>query len=153
MSAASAPPERRMRVALASAVVAFALPASLFLGAARIVPAAPLKLVRAEIGTKREGKWIADAVDYLSAPPGSLICATAIYAPLGLKDQLFHVWRKDGKHWATVELKIIGGRAQGYRTRSRIEHLGLSPNGKYTCTVETLTGQILGTRAVRIGNR
>ena len=153
LSAASAPPERRIRVALASGVVTLALPVALFLGAARFVPAAPLKLVKAEIGTKREGKWVADAVDHLSAPPGGLICATAIYAPLGLKDRLFHVWRRDGKHYATVELKIVGGREQGYRTRSRIGDLGLHPDGKYTCTVETLTGQVLGTRAVRIGKR
>ena len=82
----------------------------------------------------------------------SLICATAIYAPLGLKDRLFHVWRRDGKHWATVELKITGGRAQGYRTHSRIHGFGLRANGKYTCTVQTLTGQVLGTRAMHIGN-
>jgi hypothetical protein len=151
LSAASAPPEPRKRVALASGAMALALPLALLFGAAWFVPAAPLRLIKAEIGTKAADKWVADATSHLSTPPENLICATAIFAPLGLKDRLFHVWRKNGKHWATVELKITGGRAQGYRTHSRISGFGLDPNGKYTCTVQTLTGQMLGTRVVHIG--
>lgn len=153
LAAAQVAPEQRKRVAVVAAIVALALPASLYFGAARIVPAAPLRLVKGEIGTQREGKWIAEAVEHLEAPPEMLICATAIYSPLGLRDQLFHVWRKDGKERARVELDIVGGRKQGYRTQSRIRGFGEGERGEYSCTVETASGQVLGTRSVTIGKR
>jgi hypothetical protein len=76
-----------------------------------------------------------------------LHCATAIASPLGLHDKLFHVWKKDGKERARIPLKIVGGRKQGWRTHSRITP-GI--DGKYTCTVETASGQVLGSRSVKI---
>ncbi|MGD8861184.1 MAG: DUF5924 family protein [Myxococcales bacterium] len=151
LSAAAAEEGRRRRAAIIGGVVAIGLPVSLYLGAARIIPAAPLELKKAEMGTRRDGKWIADVVEHLYGPPERLICATAIYSPLGLKDQLFHVWKKDGVFRARVELDIVGGRAEGYRTQSRISSFGPQPQGEYSCTVETATGQVLGTRSVRIG--
>ncbi len=151
LTAAAATPERRRLAAVAGGVVALALPLSLLLGASRIIPAAPLRLVKAEMGTRIENKWVVDPVEQLDRAPRRLYCATAIYSPLGLKDRLFHVWRKDGRPLATVELKIVGGRRQGYRTRSRISHFGRQPDGEYSCTVQTQTGQVLGTRSVLIG--
>jgi hypothetical protein len=67
-----------------------------------------------------------------------------------LHDRLFHVWRKNGVQRARIELKIVGGRTRGYRTQSHIRHLGKYPTGTYRCTVETATGQVLGSRSVRI---
>lgn len=153
LSAAAAAPERRTLAAVTGGLVALALPFALYLGAARVVPAAPLRLVKAEMGTRVENKWVVDPVEHLERPPARLFCATAIYSPLGLKDRLFHVWRKNGRQRATVELKIVGGRGKGYRTRSRISHFGRNPQGVYSCTVRTQTGQVLGTRSVRIGER
>jgi len=79
--------------------------------------------------------------------PARLHCATAIASPLGLHDKLFHVWRKAGKQRARIALKIVGGRELGFRTHSRITP---SDPGKYTCTVETASGQVLGSRSVKI---
>ena len=148
--AGTAHKRRNAFITIASLVIAAALPGSLLLGGARIVPAAPLKLVRIEIGTARAGKWVRDAVERLDAVPERLICATAIDSPVGLHDRLFHVWRKEGELRARVPLKVVGGRTGGYRTQSHIAHFGAHPSGTYRCTVETATGQVLGSRSVRI---
>jgi len=147
LAAASAEPGRRLRpIAIASAL-SLIFPVLMYFGAARIVPAAPLRLVRAEIGTAIAQKWVKEGVRELTHVPAPLHCATAIASPLGLHDRLVHVWRKDGKERARIELNIVGGRKQGFRTHSRI-----SPGapGKYKCTVQTASGQILGSRSVKI---
>ena len=125
---------------------------ALVLGGARAVPAAPLRLIKAEIGTQLAGKWLADPTRHLRSTPERLICATAIWSPLGAHDQLFHVWRRDGVPRARIKLDIRGGRGQGYRTNSRLQHLGRSAEGVYRCTVETENGQVLGSASVRVGS-
>jgi hypothetical protein len=123
------------------------LPLALALGVARIVPAAPLRLVQIEIGTEIDDHEVTQAIDALSSPPPRLYCASAIWSPVGLKDKLFHVWRKDGVPFGRIALAIRGGRAGGFRTYSRIEHVGF---GRYRCSVETEAGQVLGAKNVRI---
>lgn len=150
ITAASFEPGKRLRWVALSCALSLLLPLLMYLGAARIVPAAPLRLVDAGIGTELSGKWIAESVRSLPHVPARLHCATAIASPLGLHDQLFHVWKKDGKQRARIPLTIVGGRKQGYRTHSRITP---SDPGKYTCTVETATGQVLGSRSVKITGR
>jgi hypothetical protein len=50
-----------------------------------------------------------------------------------------------------IELDIRGGgRAGGYRTFSRIDHFGAHPAGVYSCSVETASGQVLGSRSLRM---
>jgi hypothetical protein len=126
------------------------LPAALELGAARMVPAAPLRLVKIEIGTRLQDRWVADPVERLDEVPARLFCASAIASPLGVKDRLFHVWRHDGAVCARIELQIRGGRSAGFRTYSRIEPFGRRSSNVYSCTVETLSGQVLGSRTLRI---
>ena len=150
-SAAGAPAGARLRVAGLALLVALAIPLALRLGAARIVPAAPLRLVQIAIGTQRAGHWVGDPSTRLATAPARLICATAIWSPLGVKDRLFHVWTRDGQLRARVELDIRGGRPGGYRTFSRIGPLGRSPGGVYRCRVETQSGQVLGGQTIRIG--
>ncbi|MDH5674270.1 MAG: DUF2914 domain-containing protein [Myxococcales bacterium] len=150
MAAAAASRGRRRRTMLLAVLASSLLPLSLYLGATRLVPAAPLTLVRVEIGTERSGKWVAQNIREFYGTPERLICATAIASPLGLKDRLFHVWRKDGELRARIELEIVGGRKQGYRTQSRLTRFSGNATGLYSCTVETLTGQVLGTRHVRV---
>jgi hypothetical protein len=146
----SVTPEQRVRATATASALALLFPVVLHLGAVRIIPAAPLRLLHAEIGTHLAGKWVAGAATTLDHVPERLFCATAIASPLGLHDRLFHVWRVDGKRRGRVELKIVGGRKQGYRTHSRIKPSGA---GKYSCTVETATGQALGSRSIRITAR
>lgn len=149
LTAATASHERRARSTATAALVALAFPVIMYFGGARIVPAAPLRLVRADIGTALQDHWVVDPSKSIDHAPARLVCATAIASPLGLRDRLFHVWRKDGKPRARIELKIVGGRTQGFRTNSRIQ-VGHPARGRYSCTVETASGQVLGSRSVKV---
>lgn len=151
VAAATAAPESRKLFAIAAFGVSMLLPLSLYLGAARFVPPAPLRLVKAEIGTQVKNKWVTDATTHFDTAPAVLVCATAIVSPLGLRDEMFHVWTHGGKVMARVGLDIVGGRKQGYRTRSRFRGFRRDPTGTYTCRVETGTGQLLGATSVTLG--
>jgi hypothetical protein len=119
-----------------------------FLGATRVVPPAPLRFVSGAIGTRIVDRELVDPATVLAEPPGQLVCATAIAAPNGLKDKLRHVWRQDGVHRATLTLDIRGGRELGFRAWSYRRNPGF---GRWTCTVETASGQMLGGAEIRIG--
>jgi hypothetical protein len=140
----------RRRIVLASVVVALIVPAGLWGGGARVVPAAPLSLIDAAIGTQQRGRWVDESIEHLDRRPSTLVCATAIWAPLGVQEHLYHVWRQDGEERDRIELEIEGGREQGFRTWSRKRNFGDHPSGTWTCSVETGLGQLLGTRAIVI---
>lgn len=144
---------RSLARALAVAIsIALVIPVALALGAARVVPAAPLQLMSAEIGTKQVGRDVADPTDHFRSRPGRMMCATTIFAPLGLRDRLFHVWRKDGVVMDRIELEILGGREDGFRTWSIKRNFGDDPQGEWSCAVETESGQFLGERVVTVGS-
>jgi hypothetical protein len=66
-----------------------------------------------------------------------------------VRDRLFHVWTRDGKPRVRVELSFRGGREAGFRTFSRITP-GRHGAGRYTCRVETESGQVLGGKTLRL---
>jgi hypothetical protein len=148
--AASTAVELRRRRAGRAFLVALLLPAALPLGLARGIPAAPLRLISVEMGTRLEQQAIIDPSSQLRAAPARLYCATAIWSPVGVKDQLFHVWQRDGQARAVIKLSITGGRSGGYRTYSRIQQPGGLPYGTYRCSVETAIGQVLGGTSLRV---
>ncbi len=137
--------------ALSGAVgIGLVIPAALLLGATRMVPAVPMDLLDAAIGTRRVGYDVADPIDTIDHVPPRLVCATAIFAPLGVRDRLVHVWRKDGEVMDRIELEIRGGREDGFRTYSIKRNFGAEPNGRWSCAVETVSGQFLGQRVIDI---
>jgi hypothetical protein len=82
-----------------------------------------------------------------------LFCATAIASPLGVRDRLFHVWTKDGESYARIELDVQGGgRAAGFRTASRVA-IGDSEAGRFRCSVESASGQVLGGKTITLRAR
>jgi len=149
-TAASTPARARVRATLRASAMASLVPIALELGAAAIVPAAPLRLIKIELGTHVRDHWVVDPVDRLNESPERLFCASAIESPIGVRDRLFHVWRYDGAVRARIELSFQGGRFGGYRTYSRIDGLGRHPSGTYSCSVETTSGQVLGSRKLKI---
>lgn len=133
---------RWLRVGAVSAAL---IAAGFALLVAPLVPPAPLELVAAGIGTGVVDRALVGAEGPL-AHPVELVCHTAIKAPLGLKDALFHVWSKDGQSLDRIALDVRGGREQGFRTWSKKR---ATAAGEYRCKVETASGQVLGgTRAV-----
>jgi hypothetical protein len=143
------PLARALGVAL---LVGLVFPVALLLGAARMVPAVPMGLVDAAIGTRRAGYEVTDPTDRLQRVPSSLVCTTSIFAPLGVRDHLLHVWRKDGVVVDRIELEIRGGREAGFRTYSVKRNFGAEPNGTWSCAVETASGQFLGERRIVIAS-
>ncbi|MBC8069108.1 MAG: DUF2914 domain-containing protein [Deltaproteobacteria bacterium] len=139
-----------VRALLTAVAIALVIPAALLLGGARIVPAAPMHLVHAEIGTRRSGYDVADPAERLAHAPARLVCATSIFAPLGVKDHLFHVWRHEGVVTDRILLDISGGRDGGFRTYSIKRNFGDAPAGRWSCAVETEMGQLLGERELEI---
>lgn len=141
-----------VRALVTALVVALVFPAALLLGAIRAVPAVPMSLVHIAIGTRRVGYEVVNPIDELARAPGMLVCATAIFAPVGVREGLLHVWRHDGQVVDRIELEIEGGREHGFRTYSIKRNFGDDPQGEWSCAVETETGQFLGQRTLIIGS-
>ncbi len=76
---------------------------------------------------------------------GGMNCFTAISAPAGLREQVYHLWRKDGIQLSRIALSPIrGGRPGGYRTFSKRSELGAEPAGRWNVDVLTAEGQLIG---------
>jgi hypothetical protein len=146
-----APGQRLLRIPYAM-LVGSALPALLMLGGSRMVPAAPLRLADIEFGNQLQDHWVVQPLRGGGIAPARLYCATAVTSPLGVRDRLFHVWSKDSKEFMRIELDIRGGRSLGFRTASRIA-LGPHDAGRYRCSVETPSGQVLGSKSIRLSAR
>lgn len=125
-------------------------PVIIAVGGGALVPPAPLELKQAAMGTQLKSKWVAEPVETLDGLPKQLVCASAIAAPRGLNDELFHVWEKDGEERDRITLKVRGGREEGFRTWSIKRHLGREPEGAWRCRIETASGQTLGSVDVAI---
>src|SRR5690606_40139360 len=57
---------------------------------------------------------------------------TAIHAPRGLNERIFHVWIHNGKVIDRVALQISGVREEGYRSWSHKQNFPANPDRKST---------------------
>jgi hypothetical protein len=144
------PAQRKRRKLIVGGFVAVVVSLALAFGGARFIPPAPMQLSSMAIGTELVDKQVEEPVGEVTGLPKVLYCATAIASPRGVKDRLFHVWRKDGDVKDEVELRVSGGRKEGFRTWSKKTRLGRDPFGTWTCSVETKAGQLLGRRTVEV---
>lgn len=101
---------------------------------------------------------ITDAVDPLQRTPGAalwsvspahlhqqgLYAYTAIRAPRGLREQVFHRWLHEGREVDRIPLEIIGGRAEGYRAWSYKQGFPADARGSWEVQVVTEGGQLIG---------
>ncbi|WP_404474159.1 DUF2914 domain-containing protein [Vreelandella venusta] len=69
---------------------------------------------------------------------------TAIRAPRGLSETIYHTWYHNGAPIDEVELDINGGREQGYRAWSHKLNFPADPSGKWRIDIMTDGGQRLG---------
>lgn len=74
----------------------------------------------------------------------TIYCYTSIFAPMGIHETFWHVWKKDGMLVQKVPQEITGGRKQGFRTWSKRTAAGNNTKGKWTVDVETDGGQLIG---------
>jgi hypothetical protein len=154
------PPVRR-RFALSWRTAAYGCAVGGLLGALVIwsirdwIPPAGLYLSSATFARSVERMTPIDPISEASAATvqgwGGLVCFTAVSAPVGLTEQIYHVWRKGGAPVVRVALSPIkGGRPGGYRTYSRRSDLGSDPVGTWTVDVRTAQDQLIGRVGLRV---
>ena len=81
-----------------------------------------------------------------------LYAYTAIRAPRGLKEEIFHVWRHDGEEIDRITLNIEGGREAGYRAWSHKQNFPGDPVGRWRIDVMTDSGQRIGVLRFRVAD-
>jgi hypothetical protein len=140
---------RRERIPVLTILVSALVPVALMLDLARAIPPAPLRLVEIGIGTGVVNRTLQGQTDYFETPPAKMHCFSAIAAPVGLRENLEHVWIHDGRAFEPIELEVRGGREEGFRTWTR-RSLGKDPSGKWTCEVRTPMGQVLGRASAHV---
>jgi glycopeptide antibiotics resistance protein len=69
---------------------------------------------------------------------------TAVKAPRGLNETIFHVWRHNHKEVDRIALNITGGREQGYRAWSHKVNFPAEATGNWQVQVVTESGQLIG---------
>jgi hypothetical protein len=75
---------------------------------------------------------------------GGLYAYTAINAPRGLEERIYHVWRHEGKDMDRIALDIHGGRKEGYRAWTRKQNFPQDVIGRWQVRVLTEDGQMIG---------
>jgi len=127
------------------------LPTLLFVGGIQAIPPAPLRVMRAALGTRVVERELVDPTLHFAHAPPSVLCFTAIRAPSHLHDVLEHVWIFEGKVLSRIPLKLQGGRRQGFRTWSRL-NMSSRAEGLLRCEVRNSLGQALGGASAQVGS-
>ena len=73
-----------------------------------------------------------------------LYAYTAINAPRGLNERIYHVWRHNGREVDRIALDIHGGRKQGYRAWTHKLRFPGDALGQWQVQVVTEVGQMIG---------
>lgn len=79
-----------------------------------------------------------------------LYAYTAISAPRGLNERIYHVWRHNGVEIDRIALDIRGGRKAGYRAWSHKLRFPEDARGRWQVRVVTEAGQMIGTLRFRV---
>ncbi len=73
-----------------------------------------------------------------------LYAYTAIRAPRGLRERIYHEWRRNGRTVDRIALNINGGREAGYRAWSHKLNFPPYPVGRWEVHVLTEANQVIG---------
>jgi hypothetical protein len=79
-----------------------------------------------------------------------LYAYTAINAPRGLSERIYHVWRHNGREIERIALDIQGGRKEGYRAWTHKQNFPGEPAGNWQVQVLTEAGQMIGVLRFRV---
>jgi len=79
-----------------------------------------------------------------------LYAYTAIHAPRGLHERIYHVWRHAGQEVDRIALEIRGGRGEGYRAWSHKRRFPAASLGLWEVRVQTEAGQLIGVLRFRV---
>lgn len=92
--------------------------------------------------TRTHGKGVATLT--VSQARNGVFAYTAINAPRGLDERIYHVWEMNGNDMDRIALDIHGGRKEGYRAWTRKQNFPANPSGKWRVRIETEDGQLIG---------
>ena len=107
------------------------------------IPPAPLILVKTEFGSAIEALSVKAPLTTLPQSPGRIIGLTSIRAPLGLQEDVRHVWYLNGRRlYASPLYSVTGGRDAGYRIWTQVSSAGSGSD--LVLDVETRGGQLIG---------
>lgn len=73
-----------------------------------------------------------------------LYAYTAIRAPRGLREEIYHEWRHDGELIDRIPLIIHGGREDGYRAWTHKQNFPEDAAGRWRIDIMTTSGQRIG---------
>jgi hypothetical protein len=145
-SLASIFPIRSLRSALAVLSITLAIGGTGWL-LRSWVPPATLWLTEDAISTELQDRTPGDGLEEISASQvrsTGVYAYTAINAPRGLDERIYHVWQFNGKEVDRIALDIHGGRKEGYRAWSRKQNFPANPLGRWQVRVLTEDGQVIG---------
>ncbi|MBI5682489.1 MAG: DUF2914 domain-containing protein [Deltaproteobacteria bacterium] len=111
------------------------------------IPPVPLKLISGTASTDidRVKKEPTSPFSSISSKGlETIYCYTSIFAPMGIKETLWHVWKKDDVFIQKVPQVITGGRKEGYRTWSKRTLARNDAKGTWIVDIETGGGQLVG---------
>jgi Family of unknown function (DUF5924)/Protein of unknown function (DUF2914) len=113
------------------------------------IPPVPLYLTRATFAKAIEQLEPLEPVTRISSEElhawGRVAAFTAIAAPVGLAEPVYHVWKKNGRTLNQMLLTTVhGGRRGGFRTYSWKTELGSDPAGLWQVDIRTVHGQLIG---------
>lgn len=113
------------------------------------VPPATLWLTEVAVTTEldNQNRTHGDSLEQVPASrvkSSGLYAYTAINAPRGLDERIYHVWQQDGKEVDRIALDIHGGRKEGYRAWTHKQNFPPNPVGNWQVRVLTEDGQIVG---------
>ncbi|WP_445571087.1 DUF5924 family protein [Pseudomonas sp. E102] len=145
-SLASIFPIRTVRNALAILCITFGIGAAGWV-LRSWVPPATLWMTEVAISTQVEDRTPGASLKEVSAAQirsNGLYAYTAINAPRGLDERIYHVWQFNGKEVDRIALDIHGGRKEGYRAWTHKQNFPGDPTGKWQVRVLTENGQMIG---------
>ncbi|MBJ2345852.1 MULTISPECIES: DUF5924 family protein [Pseudomonas] len=119
------------------------------------VPPATLWMTEVAISTQVEDRTPGASLKQVSAAQirsNGLYAYTAINAPRGLDERIYHVWKFNGKEVDRIALDIHGGRKEGYRAWTHKQNFPENPTGKWQVRVLTENGQMIGVLRFEVTN-
>ena len=113
------------------------------------VPPATLWLTEVAITTEfdDQNRSPGEGIDQLTVSQlrsTGLYAYTAINAPRGLDERIYHVWEHNGQELERIALDIHGGREKGYRAWTHKQNFPQDVEGDWQIQVLTDAGQLIG---------
>ncbi len=105
------------------------------------------------LSTEVPNRTPGDRLKQVRASPirsAALHAYTAIKAPRGLNERIYHVWQHNGKEVDRIALNINGGRKEGYRAWTHKQVFPANPVGRWQVRVLTEDGQVIGVLRFRV---